>query len=348
MNLLNIKLLCFLDFYECVFGTKLNSTRRLSVEERLFPRNLIHSEKLSTEFRVKIAENILSNFEPLNFQILPDVEIRVVASDRGGSYLLQTVAFLIEQQIPGNFNLSICNVENRKFKEIERFENISMTIYQANSGLEKSSELNTTLFKENQDYWKCLGFPTTSRYILLIEDDSLIISEFSNLLKSLVYRLDLSDHVDFVKMYHPSKLRKLPAWFFYISSAFIISCSTCLFINWSFPSFTVILLTLLLSHNLTGYGSQFPAEFRYRLTGSAYFSFPESCCTPAVIFRTSSQPEMVKYFGETNAYGGHAKDHILDESPFIGRQSDLNYVTHIGAMSSIRHRPVILSELFEN
>lgn len=44
-------------------------------------------------------------------------------------------------------------------------------------------------------------------------------------------------------------------------------------------------------------------------------------------------------------FSGHAKDHILDESPFTGRQSDINYVTHIGSFSSVRQRSVFLSEL---
>ena len=89
--------------------------------------------------------------------------------------------------------------------------------------------LNSTLKKENDDYWKCMALTTGSRYelfqikfyvnqigffsyILLIEDDAVVIPEFSNLLKSLVRKLDDHEYVDFVKLYHPNYLRKLPSY----------------------------------------------------------------------------------------------------------------------------------------
>ncbi|EGT45363.1 hypothetical protein CAEBREN_28689 [Caenorhabditis brenneri] len=113
----------------------------------------------------------------------------------------------------------------------------------------------------------------------------------------------------------------------------------------TFPILTFLCLAFAIFWDLKSYGCQFPADFRFYLTGSAYISYPESCCTPAVIFRTSSVKNMVDYFQKSIGFSGHAKDHILDEAPFTGRQSDVNYVTHIGSFSSVRQRAVFLSDL---
>lgn len=77
-------------------------------------------------------------------------------------------------------------------------------------------------------------------------------------------------------------------------------------------------------------------------------SSPESCCTPAVLFRASKIEEIVSQLSfETrrSARTGHAKDHILDESRFTGRQTDMNLVVHIGAVSSVRKRRITLNEV---
>jgi hypothetical protein len=33
---------------------------------------------------------------------------------------------------------------------------------------------------------------------------------------------------------------------------------------------------------------------------------------------------------------GHAKDHVIDESRFVGRMSDQNLVVHVGYFSAVR------------
>ncbi|VDM77360.1 unnamed protein product [Strongylus vulgaris] len=99
-----------------------------------------------------------------------------------------------------------------------------------------------------------------------------------------------------------------------------------------------------------GYLFQFLADLRYHLTKTAYMSSTESCCTPAVLFRASSIPKIVsKLVAETkrSARIGHAKDHILDESKFVGRQTDMNLVVHIGSYSSVRKRRINLHEVID-
>lgn len=50
---------------------------------------------------------------------------------------------------------------------------------------------------------------------------------------------------------------------------------------------------------------------------------------------------MVSTLSREGTTAAKAKDHILDESPYIGRASDMNLVVHIGEYSSIRKTRVI-------
>ncbi|CAO4364378.1 unnamed protein product [Caenorhabditis nigoni] len=326
---------------------------KIGHDERLFPRNIINNNDALNQHRVKIADGILENLQQIT-QKSENLEIRIVASNRGNDFLYQTVLFVLEQQsVTFNYSLSICNVESEIFPDLRRFDKLKIPINTIGekSGQISKNHLNSTIGKENQDYWKCLGLPTESRYILLIEDDAVVIPEFSKLLFSLVKKLDIHEYVDFVKLYHPNYLRKLPSYIMMAFASITISFFSCYSIARffkTFPIFTFLILSISLFWNLTFYGCQFPADFRYYLTGSAYISYPESCCTPAVIFRQSSVKRMLEYFVKSQAFSGHAKDHILDESPFTGRQSDVNYVTHIGSFSSVRQRAVYLSDLREN
>lgn len=90
---------------------------------------------------------------------------------------------------------------------------------------------------------------------------------------------------------------------------------------------------------------QLIADVRFFVTRSVYLSSPESCCTPAVIFRAAKIPEIVSRLSTEAVAPGHAKDHILDDSAFVGRQTDTNLVVHIGAVSSVRKRRIVLSEV---
>lgn len=49
---------------------------------------------------------------------------------------------------------------------------------------------------------------------------------------------------------------------------------------------------------------------------------------------------MVSELSKIPARLGHAKDHILDESSFVGRMSDRNLFVHIGYYSAVRQNLV--------
>lgn len=165
---------------------------------------------------------------------------------------------------------------------------------------------------------------------------------------SLMKQLDQRQEIDYVKMYHPSHLRKIPS----LPMALMISCTVCyiyqIIVFRRVSIFWFMVTSVLLYYELSSYGLQFLADLRYYVTDTVYMSMAESCCTPAVLFRTQKIPEIVDRLStesRRSAAEGNAKDHILDDSPFIGRQTDTNLVVHIGSMSSIRHRRITLDEV---
>ncbi|VDM64211.1 unnamed protein product [Angiostrongylus costaricensis] len=170
--------------------------------------------------------------------------------------------------------------------------------------------------RHNQYFGKANRFH--GRYVLLLEDDALVVPKFAEMMASLLKQLDQRQEIDYVKMYHPGHLRKIPS----IPMALIISCAVCYI-------YQIIVIR------------RFLADLRYYVTDTVYMSMAESCCTPAVLFRAQKIPQISR----RSAAEGNAKDHILDESPFIGRQTDTNLVVHIGSMSSIRHRRITLDEV---
>ncbi|KHJ77970.1 hypothetical protein OESDEN_22410, partial [Oesophagostomum dentatum] len=75
----------------------------------------------------------------------------------------------------------------------------------------RSSTLQEIIGKEASDYWRCLNYTTKKRYVLLLEDDALVVPEFARMMTSLMDQLDEKQHIDYVKMYHPNQLRKIPS-----------------------------------------------------------------------------------------------------------------------------------------
>uniref|UniRef100_A0A0M3IDM3 Glycosyltransferase family 92 protein n=1 Tax=Ascaris lumbricoides TaxID=6252 RepID=A0A0M3IDM3_ASCLU len=67
-------------------------------------------------------------------------------------------------------------------------------------------ELKLVLLKTNFIY-------STLRYTLLIEDDALPVPAFDPLMRSVVDRMDNDQRLDFIKLYHPGHLRKIPYYF---------------------------------------------------------------------------------------------------------------------------------------
>lgn len=46
---------------------------------------------------------------------------------------------------------------------------------------------------------------------MLLEDDALVVPDFARLMTLLMKQLDVNPHIDYVKMYHPNQLRKIPS-----------------------------------------------------------------------------------------------------------------------------------------
>jgi hypothetical protein len=59
-----------------------------------------------------------------------------------------------------------------------------------------------------------------------------------------------------------------------------------------------------------------------------------------VLFRAASISRIVNQLIVVQARLGYAKDHILDESAFVGRMSDRNLFVHVGYYSAIKQNLV--------
>ncbi|KAE9415781.1 hypothetical protein Angca_001573, partial [Angiostrongylus cantonensis] len=280
----------------------------ISGEETYFPKHLIHNDNALNRYRLNISESIYGQLIKESDHFSP-LEIRIITSNRRQNYLTQVIAFLVNEYQSNSRlspNLELCNVESEIFDELKKFQ---LHVPTRMLGIRNSSHnlsLNDTIMKEALDYWNCLNRTTKARYVLLLEDDALVVPKFAEMMTSLMKQLDQRQEIDYVKMYHPTHLRKIP----------------------SLPMFL--------------------ADLRYYVTDTVYMSMAESCCTPAVLFRTQKIPQIVDRLStesRRSAAEGNAKDHILDDSPFIGRQTDTNLVVHIGSMSSIRHRRITLDEV---
>uniref|UniRef100_A0A914YU56 Uncharacterized protein n=1 Tax=Panagrolaimus superbus TaxID=310955 RepID=A0A914YU56_9BILA len=152
--------------------------------------------------------------------------------------------------------------------------------------------------------------------------------------------------IDFVKLFHPWRLRKIPFIFQSITISIVLGTIISYFVFRRF-TITVILILSIFSYIFLRqyYYYEIFADTRFHFTSSAYITPSESCCTPGVLFRSTSIPSMLKYFQKQPVEDGHAKDHILDESPFIGKATDFNYFIHIGHFSSVRQKNIALESL---
>lgn len=93
-----------------------------------------------------------------------------------------------------------------------------------------------------------------------------------------------------------------------------------------------LLLFLLLVDN----NQELISDLRFAITNSAYLSYTESCCTQAILYRSSSIPPIIQQLFNIPTKIGHAKDHIIDQSTFISRMADQNLFLHIGYFSAVR------------
>jgi len=311
---------------------------------------------LNNQKRLEEAKKIYDGFDWTLFERVDfsDLVIGVIASNRGGNYLFQSITFLLNQlenkeKIPF---IGICNVEPVSFPQVEKFRN-KIPIYSINSFKDLSrfnlSTLEGRVQKEAADYWSCLRVLTTfnKKYLLLLEDDAVVIPHFLTLMDSLMSRLDDPglEHVDYVKLFHPWYLRKIP--FIFQAASFSLIVSTFLFyiVFKKIAIRFILVLAISCYINLKFLNYEIFADLRYHITSLPYLVPSESCCTPAVLFRGNSALEMIQELPSIETTKNHAKDHVLDESRFIGKETDFSYVVHIGHFSSIRHKEVPLEAL---
>jgi hypothetical protein len=80
---------------------------------------------------------------------------------------------------------------------------------------------------------------------------------------------------------------------------------------------------------------QFTSDLRFALTASPYLTYSESCCTQALLFRCSSLPSILNELSVIKTDVHYAKDHLIDQSRFVGRMTDRNLFVHVGHFSAV-------------
>ncbi|KAI1727385.1 transmembrane protein [Ditylenchus destructor] len=320
--------------------------------EELIGRKFLREEQMN-DIRLDKARSYLAEGNLTRFNIAKDSErltISIVASRRPNHELTQLLGY-ISFYLHDNYKLLICNAEDsvnrpQEIREFEQFLEVIDLNINGNPVLAPSgNKYNDQLHKESLDYWRCLNISSAygmSDYILLLEDDALPTAEFNTVINSVMRQLDRLKDVDYVKLFHPWRLRGIPSYV--QASAFLLFLSYFLqLLLWKDRNLFVILAVALFTHKIFRmHFFELFADAQFYLTQSAYLSLPESCCTQAVLFRGTKVQQIVEELGTQIAKKGHAKDHILDDSRFIGRATDANFVVHIGYFSYLRKQKVPL------
>ncbi|VDM77359.1 unnamed protein product [Strongylus vulgaris] len=125
------------------------------------------------------------------------LEIRIIASDRRQNYLAQFSPLEIR-----------IIASDRRQNYLAQLHVPIRTLGKKSS---RSSTVDEIIVKEALDYWNCLNHTTRKRYVMLLEDDALVIPEFARMMASVMEHLDEDESIDYVKMYHPNHLRKIPS-----------------------------------------------------------------------------------------------------------------------------------------
>lgn len=144
--------------------------------------------------------------------------IIIIASNRTGFYLTEVVAGIVRNLIGSSSEirtqLAICNVNvGTRFEELSAFED-KIRIIDVNPSLSYDlTSIQSRIRKETDDYWKCLNesLKFQSSYVLLLEDDAVPVDGFFTMMQSLKIQLDQRPYIDYVKLYHPRSLRKIPS-----------------------------------------------------------------------------------------------------------------------------------------
>ena len=164
--------------------------------------------------------NLLSSYIYNFFQATNklNISITIIAADRQNGYITQSVAFLLDQMktwplIPV---VAICNVEGYVFDELKQFAD-KLPIHSINIGSTNHYDLSNDdgrIKKESDDYWKCMNNSHgEAEYVLLVEDDAVPVPYFQPLLTSLMDQMNNMNDIDYVKLFHPWSLRKIPCLF---------------------------------------------------------------------------------------------------------------------------------------
>jgi hypothetical protein len=257
------------------------------------------------------------------------------------------------------FHISICNVDFDpvNYEEVKKFYNF--TVYQRFTQM--SFALDHPLEKEKQDYVYCMNASSHHDFVFLLEDDAYPHEHFFPVLIHTLNQFTSSlDHLHndapaYIKFYHPERLSlfhfgdivsvfELIAWTMLFGSVLhiIYCCFQHLPLNsyssWAFCGLYSLVVALCVDRPGLMEMRRWCAPLFYTLLPAP------SCCTPAMLFPSSSARAIAAHMQTIACRPGFGKDSILDD--FLcsfHMQAYLvqpNTVLHIGMYSALRRNIV--------
>jgi hypothetical protein len=210
------------------------SISQIDIKKVYFPHgNRFEPEqKRSNLYRLNISRTYLNENQLRQPSTPVDLAISVISAYRNKRfYLTQTLGYLIhELKNSTNVSLLVCYVEEKPDKEVEDLQKMGIDfifLYQNRSFPQLPfGKSNKRMAKESNDYFTCLNQTNElirPKFVLLLEDDALALPELRVQLNSLIY--GLRKEIDYVKLFHPWYLRKIPSY--------IQACLVCLLLSFS-------------------------------------------------------------------------------------------------------------------
>ena len=275
------------------------------------------------------------------------IAIVSVTRKNGGSlnYVTQTIGKfmqLLHEDKSKDYSLFLCNASGLT----NDFSPIEKKIGVENVFKYESKHISTILEKELLDYIACLNeidhkFPNIE-FLLLNEDDGVPYDDFLSNIKQITDMLIRKTDISHVKLYHPLRLRKIPAIIYAVTFPLTVIGLW----HWIYPGskhhylcFMIFVISFLFVCGANEVG----ILHTKLLFGYLTLVMPESCCTVSVLYPKKTLNATIKYL-QKHKHSSKPKDTILDNLPDDTNMrvlmTEFNMVKHIGKYSTLSLTPL--------
>lgn len=250
----------------------------------------------------------------------PRILVTIVTVRRAGQFYLTRVVGRLHQLLSGHDNVSvlICNVDHdpQLHQEAVELERIYRSVRR---GQPLSS--NNLIDKEKEDYVFCLNASiaaghqiSSADYILVLEDDAVPLDDLLPVTRRLIDYLYLR-RPDFfyVKLYHPERLQgywQPEPW--RIAEWLAVSVLPVFFLTLCFRLRRHIVWVFYFMALMECIGRPHLIQLRRYLGPAAYNLLAATeCCTPAMLFSSTSALTASTFLSSVTCRRGYAKDTAL-------------------------------------